>query len=343
MKIKVDYTGQCILIPAGPVLDKLGDADGTKLRVLLLALANPTVEEEEMCDTLNITPKSLHNALSFWVDAGVIHLEMAATPVKKTAQKNRSPKKDTAAAKKEESAGGRVAVSRPRPVARAAQLPHYTSEEVASYVSAHAEVADLLVSCQQYMGKLFNIAEVEIVVGLLDYLHLDSDYILLLFSHCKKMEKKSLRYIEKLAIGLFDDGIMDYDELDAHLQAIEDASKLEKQLRRLFGAGRRALTAKEKDTFSRWAGKWKMPYELIEKAYEITVENTGGASLPYCNAVLEKWYQSGYTTLEQVTDAITQYRHDRDGAQDKKGSFETDDFFEAALRRSYGDEGGKDT
>ena len=83
MKIKVDYTGQCILIPAGPVLDKLGDADGTKLRVLLLALANPTVEEEEMCDTLNITPKSLHNALSFWVDAGVIHLEMAATPVKK--------------------------------------------------------------------------------------------------------------------------------------------------------------------------------------------------------------------------------------------------------------------
>ena len=49
-----------------------------------------------------------------------------------------------------------------------------------------------------------------------------------------------------------------------------------------------------------------MPYELIEKAYEITVENTGGASIPYCNAVLEKWYQSGYTTLEQVTEAIAQ-------------------------------------
>lgn len=233
-------------------------------------------------------------------------------------------------------------MSRPRPIARAAQLPHYTSEQVTNYVNTHAEVGELLVSCQQYMGKLFNIAEVEIVVGLLDYLHLDSNYILLLFSHCQKMEKKSLRYIEKLAIGLFDDGIMDYEELDAHLQAIEDTSKIEKQLRRLFGAGRRSLTAKEKDAFGRWAGKWKMPYELIEKAYEITVENTGGASLPYCNAVLEKWYQSGYTTLEQVTNAITQYRHDRDNAQDKKGSFETDDFFEAALRRSYGEENGKE-
>lgn len=342
MKIKVDYNGQCILVPAGPVLDRLSDADGTKLRVLLLALAKPTAEEGEMCDTLNITKKSLHSALSFWGEAGVIHVEADETPEKKNAAKSRSKKADTAAAKKTEDAGGRVTVSRPRPVARAAQLPHYTSEEVASYVSAHTEVADLLVSCQQYMGKLFNIAEVEIVVGLLDYLHLDSDYILLLFSHCQKMEKKSLRYIEKLAIGLFDDGIMDYDELDAHLQAIEETSKLEKQLRRLFGAGRRSLTAKEKETFSRWAGKWKMPYELIEKAYEITVENTGGASLPYCNAVLEKWYQSGFTTLEQVTDAITQYRHDRDGAQEKKGSFETDDFFEAALRRSYGEEDGKE-
>ncbi len=342
MKIKVDYNGQCILVPAGPVLDRLSDADGTKLRVLLLALANPTVEEGEMCEALNITKKSLHSALSFWEEAGVIHVGKEESPSQKNAPKSRGKKTDAATVKKEEAAGRRVSVSRPRPVARAAQLPHYTSEEVANYVSAHAEVADLLVSCQQYMGKLFNIAEVEIVVGLLDYLHLDSDYILLLFSHCQKMEKKSLRYIEKLAIGLFDDGIMDYDELDSHLQAIEDASKLEKQLRRLFGAGRRSLTAKEKEAFSRWAGKWKMPYELIEKAYEITVENTGGASFPYCNAVLEKWYQSGYTTLEQVTDAITQYRHDRDGAQDKKGSFETDDFFEAALRRSYGEEDGKE-
>ncbi|GFI56380.1 hypothetical protein IMSAG013_01440 [Clostridiales bacterium] len=346
MKIKVDFNGQCILVPSSPVLDKLGEADGTKLRVLLFVLANPAAKASDVCDTLNITPKSLSNALSFWEEAGVIHIEENELSVKKAeakqGAKSRCKKDNKSEAVHKESGGGNVTVSRPKPVARAAQLPHYTSEQVASYVNAHAEVGDLLVSCQQYMGKMFNIAEVEIVVGLLDYLHLDSAYILLLFSHCQKMEKKSLRYIEKLAIGLFDDGIMDYEELDAHLQAIEDASKIEKQLRRLFGTGRRALTAKEKDAFSKWGGKWKMPYELIEKAYEITVENTGGASVAYCNAVLEKWYQSGYTTLEQVNGAITQYRHDRDGAKDQKGSFETDDFFEAALRRSYGEENEKE-
>lgn len=335
VKIKVDYSGQYILIPAEPVLQKLGDADGTKLRVLLYVLSNPAAEASEICDTLNITERSLATALRFWEEAGAIRVEESAAP-KKTQGKKTAAKIDKKNSRVEQEA--HLSVSRPRPLARAAQLPHYTSEQVAGYVNAHPEVGDLLVSCQQYMGKLFNVAEVEIVVGLLDYLHLDSDYILLLFSHCQKMGKKSLRYIEKLAIGLFDDGIMDYEELDAHLQAIEDASKMEKQLRRLFGASRRSLTAKEKDAFSRWAGKWKMPYALIEKAYEITVENTGGASIPYCNAVLEKWYQSGYTTLEQVTEAIAQYRHDRDGAQDKKGSFETDDFFEAALRRSYGEE-----
>ncbi len=346
MKIKVDFNGQCILVPSGPVLDKLGEADGTKLRVLLFVLANPAAEASYVCDTLNITPKSLSNALSFWEEAGVLHIEENELSAKKAGAaqgaKSRSKKDDKSGALHKDADGGNVTVSRPKPVARAAQLPHYTSEQVTSYVNAHAEVGDLLVSCQQYMGKMFNIAEVEIVVGLLDYLHLDSAYILLLFSHCQKMEKKSLRYIEKLAIGLFDDGIMDYEELDAHLQAIEDASKIEKQLRRLFGTGRRALTAKEKDAFSKWGGKWKMPYELIEKAYEITVENTGGISIPYCNAVLEKWYQSGYTTLEQVNGAITQYRHDRDGAKDQKGSFETDDFFEAALRRSYGEANEKE-
>ena len=45
-----------------------------------------------------------------------------------------------------------------------------------------------------------------------------------------------------------------------------------------------------------------------------------------------------YKTLEDVEAASEQYKHDKNGAAEKKGSFETDDFFDAALRRSYGNE-----
>ena len=36
---------------------------------------------------------------------------------------------------------------------------------------------------------------------------------------------------------------------------------------------------------------------------------------------------------------MEEYRHDKKGDKNKKGSFDTDDFFEAALERSYSFDG----
>ncbi len=307
-------------VPREAVGNALPECDETKLKVLLAVLAEPSFDEDELCERLDVTKKSFAAALSFWEERGVW-------------KKGTAAKKSTAAKAKKD---GNVTVLN-KALTRASELPHYTADEIADYIESNADMEDLLMGCQQTIGKIFNKAEVEVVVGLKDYLKLDDDYIMLLFSHCVKMGKKSLRYIEKLAVGFFDDGILAYDELDEHLTSIEEAFRLEHKFRSLFGIGRRALTKKEKDAFERWVGKWKMPFGLVERAYEITVENTGGASVPYCSAILEKWYACGYTTVEEVDAAIAEYRIDRDGAKDKKGSFETDDFFEAALRRSYGD------
>ena len=118
--------------------------------------------------------------------------------------------------------------------------------------------------------------------------------------------------------------------------AMEEAHKLDKPLRKLFGIGSRSFTKKEKDIISTWAAR-SVAYSLIERAFEITVENTGNASMPYCSAVLDSWYQKGINNVEDAEREMANYKHDRENARDKKGSFETDDFFEAALRRSYGD------
>lgn len=323
MKIKPIIEGTCVIVPAAPVMDKLSDAGGTRLKVLLYILANTEFNSEEAAEALNITVKSFNHAIEYWIKAGAIECEGFE---KKPAARKKAEPKETEKA---------PSIEKETKILRSAShLPKYTSDEVAAYLEEN-NISDLLSACQQYMGKMFNMAETEIVVGLLDYLKLSPEYIMLLFAHCEKVNKKSLRYVEKLAIGLFDDGILGYEELDSHLQAIEAAAALDKPLRKLFGIGKRALLEKEKVAFENWVGKWNMPLELIERAYQVTVENTGNASIPYCNAVLERWHVSGFKTVEDAEGAMAEYRHDKEGAKDKKGSFDTDDFFEAALRRSY--------
>ncbi|MBR4071700.1 MAG: DnaD domain protein [Clostridia bacterium] len=316
MKYKAAQSDNLVGIPRTPVMENLLEADAVQMKVLICIMDNPEITSEELCEKLDITKRRLNMALSFWEKAGALVKDGAKSGKSKAASKEPEAK-----------------------VARASELPKYTSEEIAAYIESHAGVRQLLIDCQHLIGKMFNLAETEIVIGLLDYLKLDEAYISLLFAHCARNGKKSLRYIEKLAIGLFDKGIMSYEELDAHLCMIEAAQAYDKPLRKLFGIGRRALTKKEQDAFDNWCGKMQMPFEVIEKAFEITVDNLSGkASVDYSNAILCRWFDAGYKTLEEVEAASEQYKHDKAGVTEKKGSFETDDFFEEALRRSYGNE-----
>lgn len=310
MAYKVKKCKDNITVPRDALLGALEGADSLKFKVLFTILADPEISEDAVCDIFDITKKRLHTVISYWQKAGVLEgCEAEAPKVAKKAH-----------------------------CARATEMPRYTNEEIARFAENNEGFSDLLVSCQNELGKFFTMAETEILIGMMDYLNLDAAYIVLLFGHCVGKGKKSLRYIEKTAIEYVDRGILTYDELEAYISRTEKAAKMEHKLRELFGIGTRGLIKREKDAFERWSGEWNMPFEIIERAFDVTVTNTNEASVPYCNSVLERWHASGYTTIEQVEEALEQYKHKKSGAKEKKGSFETDDFFEAALARSFGND-----
>ena len=105
-------------------------------------------------------------------------------------------------------------------------------------------------------------------------------------------------------------------------------------VRKLFGMKSRSLTAKEKKCISKWFGELGYGEALVTKAYELTVAATNEASMPYANAILERWYAEGFKTLEDVENA-EKTRAETVKSEQSSGSFDTDDFFEAALKRSY--------
>ena len=74
------------------------------------------------------------------------------------------------------------------------------------------------------------------------------------------------------------------------------------------------------------------PIEIIERAYEATADATGKGSIPYANSILERWYSEGLKTLEDIEASIAKKKGEK-----SEGSFNTDDFFDAAIRRALGE------
>ncbi len=308
MKITPIYKNKILCLPAEIIEEKLSSAGKEDLQVLLAVLAENEFEPSSLASKLEMTENVLKRALNFWKDCGAIQVDGDA------ATKDRAVNGDKA-----------------RKKAIASTVERYTSGELAAVVEKKEGCTELLDSCQQILGKILNASETTVIVGLYDQLSLSPEYILRLCTHAADMQKKSVRYVEKIALDFYDREIVTYSALEEELVKIRDRASFEAYVRKLFGLGKRALIKKEKDFLSAWQEKYRFSKKLIEKAYEITVSKTGDSSLSYANAILENWYASGLKTVKDVEAQEEQ----RSKAVPSGSSFSTDSFFEAALKRSY--------
>jgi len=315
IKIVPQYGSRVAVVPVQMESDFLRSATREQLSILISLMAEPETSYFTLSERTGATRAQIDEVIAFWQEKGIL----------KTAE----IKNDAELAVPTDTA----AVSLPE---RAAQLPHYTTGETAQFLTRHPNAAGLIDCCQQELGKIFNTSEAEIIIGLLDYLSLDPEYVLLLCAHSAKRGKRSLRYIEKTAISLHDMGVLTYEQLEVHLKRQDAADDAEAELRQMFGIGKRALIKREKEAFFRWTAEWEMPVEVIARAYEIAVSRTKEPSIPYTNAILEKWHAEGIRTVEDV-ERFEAERRPAGAGVPTGASFDTDDFFEAALQRSYGE------
>ncbi len=324
MKLHFLYGDGVLNLPLA-LLPKLNGATKKDICVLLaLAGAAPGACDAAgamaaVATSLSLTAAEVESAVAFWRGAGILSLDDGVMPAAAAVAASVTAEPAEKSAKK--------------PVADRA-LPHYTLGELSDIIESRSEFASLVDACQQTFGKIFNTAEVGIIAGLVDYLGVDGEYVLLLLSHCHRMEKKSLRYAEKLAISLYDEGVTETAALEERLHRIEIMSSAIGNIRTIFGLASRALTTKEKGMVEKWICTMKYGEDIIKKAYETTVDAIGKPSLAYANTVLERWHAAGYRTVAEVDAALADYRREKAGAG---SSFDADDFFEAALKQTYGE------
>lgn len=326
--MKLNFQQEVLVLPAA-VLSQ-GDADATQLRVLLwlssdLSLANKPKQLAKLADC---DVASANAALSFWVERGVLVSEDAVpvmATVTDTAEKPRKQK--------------RVLLK------RADELPNYTTTEITELMEKRASVRTLINEAQQIIGKMFNPSDVNIMIGMLDYLGMSEESILTVLAYCKQIGKTNLRAVEKFAYTLVDRGITEPAALEEEFRLQDAIHSFEGEIRRLFGMNDRALTTKESRQLRQWA-TFGYDIEIVRRAYELTIQATQKPSVDYTNGILERWNSEGLRTAEEIDS----YLENRKNEQNAKGkttqptlgnSFDTDDFFEAALQRSFRETGVK--
>lgn len=336
MEWKWNY-GQGVLVLPSTVPE--ADATPEQLRVLLWLASDPTLfaKPAQLARLAGADRDEIGEILDFWQSVGVLSDGKEVQESKKAQKKpakSATDTKTTSATKEKPAAETKPAAeAKPAFLARADELPNYSTAELSDLLEKSQSLRMLVNEAQNIWGKVFNPYEAQLLVGLSDYLRLDNEYILLLLAHSKRIGKKSLREVERYALRLVDDGVTDAAALEEFVKRTEARRTLQGKIRTMFGLGSRSFTAKENAMLDNWIS-YGYGEDIIRRAYEITVGAINEPSLPYANSILERWHSEGLDTAAQI-DAKLDAEREKKGQAVMTGSFDTDDFFEAALKRSY--------
>ncbi len=361
MYIKINYGSAVTTVPTiDPTV--LSRATADDLRVLLCLCTSGIALSGEHPDALSTalgqaagcSAMTAAASIAFWRGTGVLELSDGSLTIADP-PKSRPMPVPAPAVPASPATESTPPENKPRVTVKRAndQLPSYSHSDLADLLEAQPEMRENINECERLWGNLFNLQELNIIMELSDYLGLDWDYILSLIARCvadmdRLGTKHSMRYVEKQAIRFYDEGITTMDALQEKFRALDTLHSAEGKLRILFGMGNRVMTPSEKKYFSTWLYDFQYDFDIIELAYTIAVDTKGEPKKNYINSILANWNSQSLRTLAEIEAAQTAYRAEQDrkrvaGAAKNApvpaggGSFETDNFFDAAVRRSLGD------
>ena len=374
MSVKIYYGYETVTLPAAAmaVMERAGVAD---IRLLMALCTDRHLRELPENDyaafgkAAGISEAQAAASLAFWRGAGILSTDREGVPAAaepapaepETAPAVREPapavQVQSPAAQSEEMSDAADAKERSVRPGRHDQLPSYTTDQITAILESQSDMADFIDEAQNVWGKIFNTHEVNILLGLVDYLGLEFEYVLILLAYCRRLLERrgsgrTLHYVETTAFSFYDEGVTDPAALSERIRKMELMAETEGQLRAMFGMGTRALSAAEKRHFSAWLYDFGYDMDIIRRAYEITVDTIGEPKIKYTNSILTSWHSENLTTLDAIDAFEASKPRTKTGGKSKPdtsrklaSSFETDDFFEAAMRRSFGDDAvpGKDS
>ena len=204
-------------IPVWFIEKYMPKANGSFVKVYLYGLmcslmSGVEVTNQDIAKVLDILESDVWNAWRYWQSVGIIntnensgsfHIEFIDLPSPKTLEVP-SPKTLEVPLQKK---------------------PTYLPKEIDIYITNNEEIRYLVNVAQEKLGKTLGPNSLSTLFSFYDWLRLPVEVIVMLLEYCASVDKRSLAYIEKVAIDWADKGINTVDKVEALLKNIEKGSK----------------------------------------------------------------------------------------------------------------------
>ncbi len=266
--------------------------------MMLLATTNKNMSTADIAKKLGLIESDVINAIQYWNKNGIMSGTGDNIIIKKAVDEEISTDND----KK-------------------------SIEEISTAISENEALSDLCVIAQEILGKTLGNKDVETIYWFYDRLGFSPEVIAMLLEYCISIDKRNMRYIEKVAITWHENNVTTIDEAQTYITRAAKRDDFTLTLKKLFGITDRNLSKTESLYFESWRDELKMSEDMVGLAYEYCIMATNKLSFPYINAILKRWAEKGITTIPEAEKDHDQFKQDN-SAQNNTVMTATDDISE---------------
>ena len=314
------------------------DADGEYVKIYLMILrltgSGLPVTPDILADRLNLTQKDILRAVTYWEKAGLLKpltvrkdnpevvCEMSERNSGSEEEKPAFDIPDAADSSEEK------AIPEKRPLSPL-EIEQYQKESSFKRTIFMAET---------YLGRPFSHNELNVLCYISTQLGFSSDLMEYLVEYCVGKGKKSMRYIERVAMEWYRKGITTVakakEESDRYVNHVFPIMKA-------LGLSGRGPAPVELEYIRHWT-ELGLPSDLIIEACNRTLLTVHQPSFPYVNSIIEDWHSKGVLSMKDVDELDRKHQENRSqkaaagkagrprsNSSDKKNSFHNFD------QRSY--------
>jgi len=170
---------------------------------------------------------------------------------------------------------------------------------IAKRINEDKEIEALLNEAQYILGRPVSPNENAGMIMMHDNDGLPCEVILMLLTYGAS-NQKGMRQIEAMGAAWAKEGILTLEQADEKIRELEEGKEAYRRVQSILGLEFRKPSQKEEENYNRWINEWKFSDDIIKAAYDICINSKGKYIPNYVNTVLQRWYQNGIRTIEQV-------------------------------------------
>ena len=286
-----------------------------KVYLCLLRMYNDSRQKPatltDIADMLNHTEGDVIRAIKYWEKAGLLSVDYSGdNPVNITLLPIDSHSTASADAEASEHSGSEY-VSETAVSSDNTPVPktNYSPAEL-KRMCEDENTHQILFVAERLLGKTLTNSEMNTIIYIYNDLHFSDELLEYLLEYCVSGEKRSLRYVEQVAINWHSEGITTAEEAK---RRHEIHSKKVYSVMKAFGLNDRMPGKPELDYITRWYDEYGFECELVIEACNRTIQSLHKPSFEYADTILSNWKKKNVHTLSDV-EAVDAARPKKDAA-----------------------------